>query len=352
MKEKRRDGMVKKGLLFVLLIFLVLGMSFGTLPAAELIEWRVDSLIMATSDEGKTLQWFCDQVKERSGGRLKLTVYPGSALGVKITDIYHALKMGTIEMSLALPMFMVGHAPALDIESRDGIWENNDRYWLMNKLLFPYREKIFNENWGIHSLGSFPLYTQNFGVYTRFPVKSWKDLQGKKIRSSGEDYIAILKSFGVSPVFLPVSEIYMALKNGLIDGIETSPRTGVERSLFEVAKYYTVLWPGISGQRPFELLTSKKHWDKLPADLQVIMQECANDAIFKAFREALDPDLEKPYYDKLKAEGVNTTRLPSAESNKTVKAARQVFREYIAKSKDPQVQMIYKIMEPFLAPVQ
>ena len=351
MKEPTKSSM-GKGLYVVFFLLLFLGIGFQPLIAAETAEWRVDCVLLATSGEVKNLQWFCDLVKERSGGRLKLTVYPGLSLGVAVTETYHALKNGTIEMAMAFPEFMVGHAPALSLEGRDGIWPDRDRRWLINKVLFPYRQKIFNEDWGIHSLGSFPLYAVNTGFYTKFPVKTWNDLKGKKVRASSEHYLLTFRSLGAAPLFMPLGEAYMALKTGVIDGVETSPRSGVERSLFEVAKHYTIVWPsGTSGSWSAEFAVSKKHWDKLPADLQAIVQECANDAIVKGFQEAFHPDVEKPYLDKLKAAGVNITFLPLQEREKTAKAAREILRKYMEGSKDARNQEIYKIIKPFLPPV-
>jgi hypothetical protein len=81
------------------------------------------------------------------------------------------------------------------------------------------------------------------------------------------------------------------------------------------------------------------------------MQQCANDAIIKGFQEAFDPDVEKPYLDKIKGAGVNVTFLPPQEREKTARAARQILRKYMEETKDPRNHEIYKLIKPFLPPV-
>jgi TRAP-type C4-dicarboxylate transport system substrate-binding protein len=71
--------------------------------------------------------------------------------------------------------------------------------------------------------------------------------QGLKMRAAASPLLFdSLKALGASPIPLPASDVYLALKSGLIDGAETSVNLAVTNRYSEVAKCMTdnaKLWP-------------------------------------------------------------------------------------------------------------
>jgi TRAP-type C4-dicarboxylate transport system substrate-binding protein len=204
--------------------------------ATEPIKWRCHTLLAASSGEVQNLQWFCDEVKKRTGDRLEITVYPGGALGIPVQELYRSLKAGVVEMAMGFSEFQQGDAPALSLDSRFYLWQNKSQRWAIHQLLKPLRTKILEEDWSIELLDGFPLYNTLDGIVSNIDGQTWADFKGKKIRVSAPDSKRVFEICGTSPIYMPLGETYQALKTGVIDGIDTSPRSVIERSLNAIAK--------------------------------------------------------------------------------------------------------------------
>jgi TRAP-type C4-dicarboxylate transport system substrate-binding protein len=340
---------MKKLLVTLFTVCLVLSFLAATAGAKDkVIEWRGDTLLGANSGEAKLYQWFCDEVKKRSNGRLVITMYPGRALGIPVTELYRALKAGAVEMSLGFAEFQQGDAPALSIDSRFGLLPNRSLRWAIHKLIEPTRKRILEEEWNTVLLGGHLLFNTNCGIVSNIDGDSWKDFAGKKIRVSAKDSSRVYNLCGTSPVFMPLGETYQALKTGVIDGIDTSPRSVVERSLYEVAKNYNIVWYPGSVAWACEYYVSKKHWDKLPADLQAIVQEVATEATRKGDCIATDPRTEKVDLDKMKKNGMTIKWFSEENMHKAHMAAVRALSEYMSETKDKNCHLIFDQMKPYL----
>jgi TRAP-type C4-dicarboxylate transport system substrate-binding protein len=71
-------------------------------------------------------------------------------------------------------------------------------------------------------------------------IRSPSDFKGLKFRGMAEDQVALYKAFGASGTPIPWTELYMALKTGVVDG-QMNPAMYIKMgSLFEVQKYLTL----------------------------------------------------------------------------------------------------------------
>lgn len=59
--------------------------------AADTFKWRADAILNEKTGEVQNFQWFCDEVRKRSGGRLDIQVFPGGSLGIPPNGLYRAL---------------------------------------------------------------------------------------------------------------------------------------------------------------------------------------------------------------------------------------------------------------------
>ncbi|MFH2131951.1 MAG: TRAP transporter substrate-binding protein DctP [bacterium] len=335
-------------LMTLLVSMLALLTALSPVQAAEKFKWRADAILNEKTGEVQNFQWFADEVKARSNGRLEIQVFPGGSLGVTPTGLYRALKSGVVHMAMGFSEFQAGDAPELSLDSRFYLWRDRSQRWAIHNLLTPVRQEIFNKNWNIELLGGYPLYNTNDGIVTNIDGTGWDDFKGKKIRVSAPDSKRVFELNGTSAVYMPLGELYQALKTGVIDGVDTSPRTVVGRSLYEVAKFYypagypgTVLWT-------CEILVSKKHWDELPSDLQQIVREAAADASRRGTAQATDPRTEEAYMEKMRQKGMTIRFFSDADMQRSQKAALEAYREFVANSNNENVKKIADMMAPYL----
>jgi len=103
-----------------------------------------------------------------------------------------------------------------------------------------------------------------------FPIKVAEDLAGKKINGVGGLKPDILREFGATPTSIAVGDVYMAVQKGIIDGGIYGPEPLWSRKWGEFWKYgadYSF------GANVFFMVMNKNTWNKLPPDVQQVIDE-------------------------------------------------------------------------------
>jgi TRAP-type C4-dicarboxylate transport system substrate-binding protein len=105
------------------------------------------------------------------------------------------------------------------------------------------------------------------------PIRNAADLQGVKVRTPDSPvYIELFKALGATPVPINIDKLYESLKSGIVEA-QTDPLTIIELfKLYEVQKYLSLtshVWGG------FNMIASQKTWQKLPADMQRVIERNA-----------------------------------------------------------------------------
>lgn len=220
-------------------------------------------------------QKLSDLIKERTNGELSFEIFAGTLGGEKqliesmalgSLDMYNGAYTGTNEFDIfyTANFFRDGaHAGAV-IKSDIGAQASA-------KLESQYQARLL----GVGRLGSFNLMLKE-------PISSLADLKGRKIRSAQiRGCIEGLNHVGAIPTPIPFNEIYLALQNGIVDGVLTALNPGVQFKFFEVAKYVVVPDFGLALDKE---VISTAAWNALSPAHQTIMQE------------AFDELEEKEYY--------------------------------------------------------
>ncbi len=252
------------GLLTALLV------ATGGNAGAQQVNWKMATAVAG----GPVMDWgakaFADRMLTLSGGRFKITVFPGGALGnaLKVSETVHngVAEAGHTWMAYdwgadTTTVLFAGYAGSFDTERM--------LHWLYEgggaQLQRSYREAS-------RDVISFPLYVRPAEVFlhSRKPVRTLEDLRGLKLRTSGA-WLEMAKELGAAPVTLAAGEIFPALERGVIDALEWSTLSeNVPSGFHKVAKYIVV--PGIhQPTSPWELVINKKAWNALsPSDKALV----------------------------------------------------------------------------------
>jgi len=128
---------------------------------------------------------------------------------------------------------------------------------------------------GMVNLAFFDLGFRNLTNSKRL-IKSVDDIAGLKVRVvQSPTYLDTWTALGANAVPMPITEVYTAMEQKMIDGHE-NPFTVIEANKFyEVQKYLAVTNHMYNPQAFF---MSKKSWDKLNADEQKLVMEAAREA--------------------------------------------------------------------------
>lgn len=174
-------------------------------------------------------------------------------------DQFDAVQSGVMGGAFTVAGYYTSDVPAAYATSLSQItpWEERENGFF--DLIVKEHEKQ-----GVRPLGRFI----KIGQYLQFvkPVASIADMQGKKMRASGNQLPPWLEALGMVPVETPIPETYTALERGIVDGM-AFPVIGVtEMGMYEVIKY-VVDHPAFAAQNGY-LIVNLDLWNKIPKRLQ------------------------------------------------------------------------------------
>ena len=268
---------------------------------------------------------FAEIVAAKSGGRIKVTVYPGGALGGD-APIVSALQGGTIEIAtmnsgiLASQVkdFAVYDFPFLFASGREADLVVDGPFGKM------MHDKLAEK--GIVGLAYFELGFRNI-TNSRRPLKSVEDIAGLKLRvipnAINVDWV---KAVGANPTPLAFPEVYAALEQKAIDGQENPLAVILTNKFAEVQKHLAIT---NHQYNPQSMIFSKKVWDTLSNDEKKILQDAALEAA--QFQRKLTRDSADKNLADLKKAGMEVTEFSAAEQAKL----REKFKPVIEKHGAP-----------------
>jgi tripartite ATP-independent transporter DctP family solute receptor len=236
---------------------------------------------------------------QRSGGRIKIEVYPSSQLGSDreaIQNVQSGAIEGVVDATSKLVNFVPQYA-ALDLPYL--VRNYDEAYRLLDGAVVA---KLMGEPAtaaGFRVLSYWEVTLRN--VYTtRKAVKAVNDLAGLKIRViQSPSYVTLFRAFGASPTPMAFGELYTALQQGVVDGAENDLLTFASTKQYEVAKLVTITNHLMLVNA---VILSEKVWQTFPADIQGIITQSAAEGRKTAI--AIREEREKKVRADLAAQGV------------------------------------------------
>lgn len=286
------------------------------------------SLFAASADE------FARIANAKLGEKAEVVVFGSSQLG-KDKELLQKLKLGQVHFSLPSSVmssvsdeFGVFEMPYI-IKDRDHMKRVEGE--IMDSVLQPaanakgYKILALWEN-------GFRHITNN----TR-PINVPADLAGVKLRTpKGAWRVKMFKLYGANPTPMSFSEVFTALQTGVIDGQE-NPYAQIWSAKFqEVQKYLSITGHVYT---PAYVLTSEKHFAKLPQDVQDALIEAAQET--QAYVYATAAMLETDLLTKLKDGGITVNE---ADKAAFVTASKPVYDEF-SSSVDGGAALVKTVLE-------
>jgi TRAP-type C4-dicarboxylate transport system substrate-binding protein len=248
-----------------------------------------------------------DELWKRTNGQMYLDYKPFSMLGGEV-EVLNQLQMGAIQgmgvSSVAStnlgPRFGVVNLPFL-IDS----FEKLDMFVKSGKLFDHFLMAMDHQ--GIMALDITGY--GNYGWATTTPVRNIEEAKKVKFRIAEAVVNQMTyKNWGFNPVVMPWPDVPVALKQGVIDGLDHTPAVCYITKKFEVAKYFTQI---NYAQGLFIWIFNKAWFESLPPDLQATFKETVHDVCAKMRAETKQQELD--CIEKAKAEGVQFFKLSDAD---------------------------------------
>ncbi len=270
---------------FCLIVILMLLIFAGAAGAAEYKGKAIKARLASEEIEGDFMTvWarnFSDHMKEWSGGKIEINVYPYGTLGAT-GDINELCQLGVVEYVFSDYAWISSFVPQAQVLALNYLFPTEKvpevlDWMARNGEFMPLMEKAFREN------GLVPLSIMFEGwqwLTSKKPVNSLDDMKGLKLRlMSSKLLVEDYKAYGAAPTPMSYGEVYSGLQMGLIDA-QVNPLFAIySMKFYEVQDYVTQL-----KSEPFIGIptVNQKFFDNLPEEVQQEMRKFWIDAIIPA----------------------------------------------------------------------
>ncbi len=180
-------------------------------------------------------------LEEATGGDLTLHVYTGTALLPPAAHL-SGLSDGIVDMTYHAGTYTPSDLPEDNALAALGIGLRDSMVTMMAVADFymndPAMTAMFDKH-GIVFLGSYA--TPQYMLICNTPVVTMEDFHGKKVRTPSPVHAAFVESVGGAAVSVPSSEMFNGLEKGQFECVFNAANDLKSRSLWDVAKYITIL---------------------------------------------------------------------------------------------------------------
>ena len=275
----------KRIIMLVIFILLSLAVVCTTAQAAAKYVLKFNHVLAPTDPFHAGFTRWAKAVNERTKGGMDVQVFHSAQLGVE-EDIIEQLRQGANVGQNTDSARLGNYVPEIAIMNGPYFVDNYQDVFKLGALpsIKSWKLRLEN-NYGIKIL-SFN-WVQGFRhMITNKPIRRPEDLNGLRIRTPGAPiWQESIRSIGATPVAMAFGEIYAAMQQKVIDGLDNVYNATYAGRLYEVAKY-------VSETKHILLINFEivgaKFFNSLPADYQKILVEENEKAAIETSRLVMD----------------------------------------------------------------
>ena len=294
----------------------------GPATAQAPIAIKFSHVVAPDTPKGKGSLKFKELAEKYTNGKVVVEVYPNSQL-YKDNEELQALQLGAVQM-LAPSLAKFGPLGVREFEVFDLPFILPSKEALRKVTDGPLGAKLMGmlQPKGIVGLAYWDNGFKDMSANK--PLRTPADFRGLKMRIQSSKVLeAQMRALGAIPQVMAFSEVYQALATGVVDGTENPPSNEYTQKMHEVQKYTTHSEHGYVG---YAVITNKRFWDGLPADVRVNLSKAMAEAT--AFTNEIAQKENDEALDEIKKSGKSQIiTLTAAEKAAWRKALEPVYTE-------------------------
>jgi TRAP-type C4-dicarboxylate transport system substrate-binding protein len=230
-----------------------------------------------------------DELWKRTNGQMYLDYKPFSMLGGEV-EVLNQLQMGAIQGMGVSSVASVNLGPrfgAVNLPFLIDSFDKLDKFVASGPLFDHFMMAMDHQ--GI--IGLDITGYGNYGWATTTPVRTLADAKKVKFRIAEAAVNRLnYQNWGFNPVVMPWPDVPVALKQGVIDGLDHTPMVCNITKKFEVCKYFTYL---NYAQGLFIWVFNKAWFNSLPPDLQKTFTEVVHEVCAKIRQETVQQEVDQ-----------------------------------------------------------
>jgi C4-dicarboxylate-binding protein DctP len=262
---------------------------------------RFSHVVAVDTPKGQAAEFFKRRAEERTHGRVRVEVYPNSTL-YKDREEIEALQLGAVQM-LAPSLSKFGPLGVKEFEAFDLPFLFTDHGALRKVTEGEVGKRLLRllEPKGIVGLA---YWDNGFKAFSAGrPLRTPADFRGLRMRVQSSSVLeAQMRALGALPQVMAFSDVYPALRAGVVDGTENPISNLYTQRMHEVQRHVTLTDHGYLG---YATIVNKRFWDGLPGDVRAELELAMAEATAHANRIAR----EKNEADLAKVRAAGTTRV-------------------------------------------
>jgi TRAP-type transport system periplasmic protein len=236
--------------------------------------------------EADVLNTLASEVAAKTGGKLKIKIFPHSQLGTN-ADVLTKLQTGAIKMGI------IDGATTENVASDVAIFDLPYTYASTSGetlSMSPEITKIITGPVG-KAVGT-QLSSHNIqllgwemgGVRTtvsKSPLPTLASMKGVKVRTTiSYSYTTVISAMGMNPLNADITDLAAAFATGLVKAADLTPEVVLGDNYYQDAKYLQLTGQMIS---PLQILMNKQAFDSLPAQYQQVLSSVSQSVGLASF---------------------------------------------------------------------
>jgi len=280
------------GVMILLSAALLLFIANPTPVAAEKITLKFGHVLQTDHPYHQMALKFKAELEKRQPS-VTVNIFPAKQLGNE-RDLVEGLQMGSVDISTITSALTAGFVPGFKVFSLPFLFKDADHLFrVMDSEIGKNLVKDMDKA-GLIKLGY--VYGGSRDLYSSIPIRNLQELKGKKIRTmENKILVNTWNSLGAIATPIPWGDVYLSLKQGVVDGGEGTGASYRSMKFFDSSPNYTRISYVFSWHN---FMMSKRAWNKLPSAVQKDVMASAE--IAQAYERKLFVDTEKSLFEDLK----------------------------------------------------
>ncbi len=266
--------------------------------ASDVLTLRIGHVVTEEGGEHLGSLKFAEVLDDKSGGKIKLEIYPNGQMGGN-REMIESLQFGALDMALPALPALGGFTDKTKVF--DLLYLFNDREEAEKVLDGPVGQGMSKavESAGLKIIS---WWSQGFREMTvNREIRSPEDLKGIKIRVMENPlHIEGWNTLGASAIPMAFSEVLTSLQQGVLDAQE-NPYQNIYNSGFHRVQKYIIETDHLYG--PLPVVFSKVNWDKLTPEQQEIILEAVEET--KLWQREKQEEINNAIKEEILSDGSN-----------------------------------------------
>lgn len=315
--------MIRKiaGLVGLILVFAFV-LTGGTASAQT--KFRYGHTIAPSDAQALAVEMFVKKVAERTNNGVQIDVFPAGQLG-NDTQVLEGVKLGTIDIGMTGNPFFTSFVPELNVFDLPYLFRDFEHAYKVLDGQIGQDLRGLLEKHGLKGIGILEIGFRNVTNNKR-PVKGPDDIKGLKLRTTPNPaHLQAFRLLGANPVPMPITEVYLALKMGTVDGQENPIAHIHDMKFYEVQKFMSLTYHAYTSAI---VVMNLKKYQELKPEQQKILHESLLEAT--NWERKLNRELDVKSLVAMKTAGMQIEENPDREALRKI-VAEPTADEYVKK---------------------